>query len=773
MASVPKPGFRLVVTREWRWMLRDRVMPILVLGVPLLAVIVLTAVFSHQVMRGLGVVVVDDDRTPTAATFIESVAASPTLAIVARPADLSAAARAIRSGEAGAAVYIPANFERDLQAGRRPQVTAFYNQQALTAAGVASQGLSDALHAAASHVAAAGHSAPSRHRIGTLAVEQIALTNPERNYAQYLVRALLPVVLHIVVAISAGYAVGSEFRRRSLRAWLACAGGNPITALAGKLTPLFILFIGMMGVLTLVIEGVFGIPFRGDLPMMLVAALLFLIAYLALGALLQLVTRELATGLALTGLIVSPAFGFAGVGFPVIGMNSFAQYFGALLPLRWYMSMLFGQAACGLPVQASAQPFAALACLAALFVILAVWRLHAIQPTARSARTLERGPEDPALPQRDFGGVFATEWRRVLSNRSVFSTLMLAPLIYGIYYPQPYLTQILHEVPVAVVDNDLTHLSQDIVQALDASGTVRVAVRAQTLEEARAALQRGKVFAILGIPPGTERDVLKGDIAHLPFYADATYLLIFKATAAGVASAVATLSADLTSLGARSEGSLAKASLASASPADILIQPIFNPTGGYASYIVPAAFVLIIQQTLLMGVAMLTVGGLAAYRPLPTVIGRAVAHLTLSLPALALFLVVLPRVYGFSTLGQTPALFALAAPFILATSFLGQAAGAWFKQRETAVLLFLATSIPQLFVVGFAWPREAIPAPVLTASRIFPSDFAIDGLLRVNQMGADLNEVWPDWRGLWLMTLVYFILAWLSARWLQGRRTYG
>ncbi|MGA7809787.1 MAG: ABC transporter permease, partial [Bradyrhizobium sp.] len=319
---MPRPGFRLVVIREWRWMLRDRVMPILVLGVPLLAIVVLTAVFSHQVMRGLGVVIVDDDRTQTAATFIGSVAASPTLAVVGRPGDLAGAARAIRSGEAGAAVYIPADFERDLQAGRRPKVTAFYNQQALTAAGVASQGLSDALNAAAGRVAPATQGAPSWHHVGQLAVEQIALSNPERNYAQYLVRALLPVVLHIVIALSAGYAVGSEFRRRSFRSWLACAGSDPIIALAGKLTPLLILFIGMMGVLTLVVEGVFGIPFRGDVPMMLVAALMFLVAYLALGALFQLLARELATGLALTGLFVSPAFGFAGVGFPVIGMNA-------------------------------------------------------------------------------------------------------------------------------------------------------------------------------------------------------------------------------------------------------------------------------------------------------------------------------------------------------------------------------------------------------------------------------------------------------------------
>jgi ABC-2 type transport system permease protein len=146
------------------------------------------------------------------------------------------------------------------------------------------------------------------------------------------------------------------------------------------------------------------------------------------------------------------------------------------------------------------------------------------------------------------------------------------------------------------------------------------------------------------------------------------------------------------------------------------------------------------------------------------VLGRGVAHLTIYLPALPLYLIVLPRVYGFSALGHTLALMTFAAPFILATSFMAQAAGAWFRHRETAVLLFLATSIPQLFLVGFAWPREAIPDPVLAVSHIFPSDFATYGLIRLNQMGADLSDVGPDWRGLWIMTAVYFALALISAR---------
>jgi hypothetical protein len=331
----PKPGFFLVAAREWRWLTHDRAALILMFGVPLFAFVVLTAVFGHPVIRGLGVAVVDEDRSETSRAFVEQVAASPSLRIVPRPGDLASAARAIRSGDAIAAVYIPADFERDLKAERRPQVVAFYNQQYLTAAGVASSGLSD---------------------------------------------------------------------------------------------------------------------------------------------------------------------------------------------------------------------------------------------------------------------TFAAEWRRVLSIPGAFILLVVGPIVYGFYYPQPYLNQILRKIPIAVVDNDLSELSRRIVETLDASGAVSVTVRTATLAEAHAAVDRGQALAVVGIPPQTERDVLKGNSVHIPIYADATYLFIFRTTASGIATAIATLSAELAAGGARTDGSLVKAALASTSPAEVLVQPIFNPVGGYASYIIPAAFVLILRR---------------------------------------------------------------------------------------------------------------------------------------------------------------------------------
>jgi ABC-2 type transport system permease protein len=270
----------------------------------------------------------------------------------------------------------------------------------------------------------------------------------------------------------------------------------------------------------------------------------------------------------------------------------------------------------------------------------------------------------------------------------------------------------------------------------------------------------------VGIPPDTQRDVLKGNAVPLPVYIDATYLFLYKAAASGIGDAIGSVVSNLAAGGARVEGSHARAALASISPADILLQPIFNPVGGYASYIVPAAFILIVQQTLLMGSAMLTGPALSRSRePLVvTVVGRALAHWTLAIPALLLYLIVLPRLYGLPALGRPGELLVLATPFILATSLLGQAAGARFKNAETPVLLFVALSIPVFFLVGFAWPREAIPDRVLAAGSIFPSEFAIAGLVSLNQTGASLHEVSRDWAGLWCLTGAYFVLALVSAR---------
>ena len=227
-----------------------------------------------------------------------------------------------------------------------------------------------------------------------------------------------------------------------------------------------------------------------------------------------------------------------------------------------------------------------------------------------------------------------------------------------------------------------------------------------------------------------------------------TYFILFNRSLQGMLEAVQAYATDALTHGARVEGASVQAASRLNEPVDLVQVPLFNPTASYSSYVVPAAFVLILHQTLLMGAAMLggaifERGGQTARRTRASataILGQGLAHWTLYVPAMLLYFIVMPRIFGFSTLGSVWAMAALSIPFILATSFLGQALGLVFRHRETAVLLVLASSLPQFFLVGVSWPVEALPGLLQQLRVLLPSVDAIDGMVRINQMGASLGR---------------------------------
>ena len=181
----------------------------------------------------------------------------------------------------------------------------------------------------------------------------------------------------------------------------------------------------------------------------------------------------------------------------------------------------------------------------------------------------------------------------------------------------------------------------------------------------------------------------------------------------------------------------------------------------------PAAFVLILHQTLLMGAAMLggvayEEGGLAARRTRASaaaILGQGLAHWTIYVPAMLLYFVIMPRVYGFSTLGSFWQIVTLSFPFILATSFLGQTLG-----LVSAAARPRCCSCSPPAYRSSSWSvlhgRQKRFRSILRSLReLLPSVSAIDGFVRINQMGADLSEVRGRWETLWALALLYFVTA--------------
>ena len=76
----------------------------------------LTLTFSNAVIRNLRVTIVDADRSTTSLAYVQAIGSAPGVSVAERSADMTGAMRAIRSGDAIAAIYIPENFEHDLLA---------------------------------------------------------------------------------------------------------------------------------------------------------------------------------------------------------------------------------------------------------------------------------------------------------------------------------------------------------------------------------------------------------------------------------------------------------------------------------------------------------------------------------------------------------------------------------------------------------------------------------------------------------------------------------
>lgn len=348
---------------------------------------------------------------------------------------------------------------------------------------------------------------------------------------------------------------------------------------------------------------------------------------------------------------------------------------------------------------------------------------------------------------------FRAELAAVLGDRQVRMIVLLALVIYALIYPLPYRAELLRDVPVVLVDQDGSTASADLARRVDASEAVALTHRAPDMAEATRLVHERRAYGVMLIPDGFERALLRGDQSPVALYADASYFLMYQRVMQGAAVPLRQMGAEIEAGRLIAQGTPRAVATAQVSPANQIKVPLFNPAAGYATYVLPAAFVLILQQTMLMGLALAaTRRGPLPGHPVWQLMGRAGAWLAIWAGLLPLYLIVLPVLYGLPILGNPGALMMLGLPFLLATGLLAQLVAALFRRGEVVQVVLLALGLPFFFLSGFAWPVEAIPAHLNAVAQLIPSTAAIDGLVRVAQMGATLPEIAQILWHLWALT---------------------
>jgi ABC-2 type transport system permease protein len=345
------------------------------------------------------------------------------------------------------------------------------------------------------------------------------------------------------------------------------------------------------------------------------------------------------------------------------------------------------------------------------------------------------------------------ELRAVFTDGQVRSILLLSLVIYAVIYPLPYRAELLRDVPVVLVDQDRTTTSADLVRRIDASEAVSISEDARDMAQAVRLVQERAAYGVLLIPEGFERNLLRGRQSPVAVYADASYFLMYQRVMQGAAVPIRQMGAEVEAGRLMATGAALGVARAQVSPADQVEVALFNPAAGYATYVLPAAFVLILQQTMLMGLALTaTRRQRGTDHPAWLVLGRMAAWVAIYALLLPIYLIVLPALYGLPNLGRTSDILTIGLPFVLATGLLAQCVAALLRSADVVQVVLLALGLPFFFLSGFAWPVEAIPPLLNAVAQLVPSTPAIDALVRVSQMGARLPDVAMTLWHLWALT---------------------
>jgi ABC-2 type transport system permease protein len=382
---------------------------------------------------------------------------------------------------------------------------------------------------------------------------------------------------------------------------------------------------------------------------------------------------------------------------------------------------------------------------------------------------------------RTFLRAAADETRLVFTDAGVLIIMVVAIVLYSFVYPVPYLNQVVKDVPVVLVDRDHSSLSRRLATMIDAHESIHVAAAVDDPASAEALVRAGSVTGIVTIPARFERDILEGRQTRVSANIDASYLLYYNAVLGGLLESTGTLSAGVEVARYRAKGKSQDAAMRARRPVGLDLRPLFNVIAGYRHYVVPAVFVLILQQTLLIGIGMTggarrerIVGGRSAAidvtgHPAVHVAARSLPYLLLYAANAFYYLGFMPRYYGYYVPGSDTAVALLTVPFLLAVTFFGFTLRPLFQRRETAMQALLFTSLPLVFLGGFAWPVEAIPGWLRAAAQVVPCTSAIPAFLRLTRMGADLADVTREAAVLWILAAMYFPAACVSEALIRRR----
>ncbi len=369
----------------------------------------------------------------------------------------------------------------------------------------------------------------------------------------------------------------------------------------------------------------------------------------------------------------------------------------------------------------------------------------------------------------DLVSIWGYELRQSFRDTGMLIFFLIVPLVYPLLYSYIYSREVVREVPIVVVDHAATAQSREYLRRVQATPEVSIVATCASMEEAKEYVRMRRAYGIIYMPREFSQRLLRGEQSYVSVYCDMSSLLYYKSILLSNTQVALAMNKDIKL--ERSPGLTAKQGEVLAYPISYEEVGLYNPASGFASFLLPAVLILIIQQTLLLGVGLsagtareknslgelIPVDNSHYAGTLRIVLGKALAYVLVYVLVVLYTLVFVPALFGFIQLAEVRDLLLFALPYVLACVFFAMTLSVFVRHRETCMLVFVFTSVPLLFLSGVSWPASSLPEVWRWVSYLVPSTFGINGYIKLNSMGAKLEDIRWEYLALWGQALCYFV----------------
>ena len=355
--------------------------------------------------------------------------------------------------------------------------------------------------------------------------------------------------------------------------------------------------------------------------------------------------------------------------------------------------------------------------------------------------------------------IWKDELRNVFKDAGVMIFFFLVPFVYPLLYSFIYNNEVVHEAKMVVVDQSDSYLSREFTRRVNATPDVEEVGVCPDMAEAKKMLDEKKAYGILLFPPDYSKDLHEGRQTTVSLYCDMSALLFYKAFLLAATEVSLDMGKELRMH--NNPSSTDKMDQITVDPIPYESVALFNSQNGFASFLVPAILILVLQQTLILGIGML--GGTAREKnrfhslvpicrhfngTLRIVFGKSLTYLLLYVVVCIWVLAIVPKLFSLPQVGEPLTILLFLLPYLFACIFMSMTLSGFMTSRESPMLVFVFTSVILLFISGVSWPEAAIPPFWKVVGYLFPST-----------PGASLHEVAHEYRVLWIQAGVYFILS--------------